>query len=340
MYKKIISPFLFLFDPEKIHTFTFFLIKVFFKIPILGFIIESFYKVKSPKLERKLFGLTFENPVGIAAGFDKNATHISEFEKFGFGFIEIGTVTPKPQHGNPKKRLFRLKEDTAIINRMGFNNDGVTKIKNRLKKNYNVLIGGNIGKNKVTPNSQAKNDYIICFKELYNYVDYFVVNVSSPNTPGLRELQSKEFLNDLFIDLNKLRSNETIKKPILIKISPDLSKEKILEILEVIDTNNIDGIIATNTTIDYPNLKSKNKNETGGLSGAPLYDKSNEVISFISKKTNGKLPIIGVGGISTPEQAVKKIEAGAHLIQLYTGIIYEGPGIVRKINKKLLNQEL
>ena len=340
MYKKIISPFLFLFDPEKIHTFTFFLIKVFFKIPILGFIVESFYKVKSPKLERKLFGLTFENPVGIAAGFDKNATHISEFEKFGFGFIEIGTVTPKPQHGNPKKRLFRLKEDTAIINRMGFNNDGVTKIKNRLKKNYNVLIGGNIGKNKVTPNSQAKNDYIICFKELYNYVDYFVVNVSSPNTPGLRELQSKEFLNDLFIDLNKLRSNETIKKPILIKISPDLSKEKILEILEVIHTNNIDGIIATNTTIDYPNLKSKNKNETGGLSGAPLYDKSNEVISFISKKTNGKLPIIGVGGISTPEQAVKKIEAGAHLIQLYTGIIYEGPGIVRKINKKLLNQEL
>ena len=340
MYKKIISPFLFLFDPEKIHTFTFFLIKAFFKIPILGFIIESFYKVKSPKLERKLFGLNFENPVGIAAGFDKNATHISEFEKFGFGFIEIGTVTPKPQHGNPKKRLFRLKEDTAIINRMGFNNDGVTKIKNRLKKNYNVLIGGNIGKNKVTPNSQAKNDYIICFKELYNYVDYFVVNVSSPNTPGLRELQSKEFLNDLFIDLNKLRSNETVKKPILIKISPDLSKEKILEILEVIDTNNIDGIIATNTTIDYPNLKSKNKNETGGLSGAPLYDKSNEVISFISKKTNGKLPIIGVGGISTPEQAVKKIEAGAHLIQLYTGIIYEGPGIVRKINKKLLNQEL
>lgn len=340
MYKKIISPFLFLFDPEKIHTFTFFLIKVFFKIPILGFIIESFYKVESPKLTRKLFGLTFENPVGIAAGFDKNATHISEFEKFGFGFIEIGTVTPKPQDGNPKKRLFRLKEDTAIINRMGFNNDGVTKIKNRLKKNYNVLIGGNIGKNKVTPNSQAKNDYIICFKELYDYVDYFVVNVSSPNTPGLRELQSKEFLNDLFIELNKLRSNEIIKKPILIKISPDLSKEKILEILEVIHTNNIDGIIATNTTIDYPNLKSKNKNETGGLSGAPLYDKSNEVISFISKKTNGKLPIIGVGGISTPEQAVKKIEAGAHLIQLYTGIIYEGPGIVRKINKKLLNQEL
>ncbi len=340
MYKKIISPILFLFDPEKIHTFTFFLIKVFFKIPILGFFIESFYKVESQKLTRKFFGLTFRNPVGIAAGFDKNATHISEFEKFGFGFIEIGTVTPKPQIGNPKKRLFRLKEDSAVINRMGFNNDGVVKIKNRLKKNYNVLIGGNIGKNKVTPNSQAKKDYIICFKELYNHVDYFVVNVSSPNTPGLRELQSKDFLNDLFIDLNKLRSNEIVKKPILIKISPDLGKEKILEILEVIDANNIDGIIATNTTIDYPDLKSKNKNESGGLSGAPLYDKSNEVISFISRRTNGKLPIIGVGGISTPEQAVKKMEAGAHLIQLYTGIIYEGPGIVRKINKKLLDQEL
>ena len=340
MYKKIISPILFLFDPEKIHTFTFLLIKVLFKIPILGFLIESFYKVNSPKLTRNLFGLNFKNPIGIAAGFDKNATHISEFEKFGFGFIEIGTVTPKPQQGNPKKRLFRLKEDSAIINRMGFNNDGVVKIKNRLKKKYNVIIGGNIGKNKMTPNSEAKNDYLICFKELYNHVDYFVVNVSSPNTPGLRKLQSKEFLNDLFIDLNKHRSNEITKKPILIKISPDLSKQKILEILEVIDTNSIDGIIATNTTIDYPNLKSKNKNESGGLSGIPLYEKSNEVISFISKKTKGKLPIIGVGGISTPEQALKKIKAGAHLIQLYTGIVYEGPGIVRRINEKLLNQEL
>ncbi|GIR21310.1 MAG: dihydroorotate dehydrogenase (quinone) [Flavobacteriales bacterium] len=332
MYKKIISPFLFLFDPEKIHTFTFFLIKVFFKIPILGFIIESFYKVESPKLARKLFGLTFENPVGIAAGFDKNATHISEFEKFGFGFgfIEIGTVTPKPQKGNIKKRLFRLKEDIAIINRMGFNNDGVTKIKNRLKKKYKVLIGGNIGKNKTTPNSDAKDDYLICFKELYDCVDYFVVNVSSPNTPGLRELQSKDFLNDLFNDLNKFRLNKKIRKPILLKISPDLNEGKILEILKVIDENKIDGIIATNTTIDFPELKSKNKNEKGGLSGEPLYDKSNDVISFISRKTNGKLPIIGVGGISTPEQAVKKMEAGAHLIQLYTGIIYEGPGIAKK----------
>ena len=339
MYKKLISPFLFLFDPEKIHNFTFCATKLLFKLPLIGFLIESRYKIDNTKLKRNLFGLTFDNPVGIAAGFDKNATHISEFEKFGFGFIEIGTVTPKPQKGNPKKRLFRLKEDNAIINRMGFNNDGVDKIKSRLKKDFNVIIGGNIGKNKVTPNSEAKADYLICFKELYNHVDYFVINVSSPNTPGLRELQSRNFLNDLFIELNAIRSKENIKKPILIKISPDLSEKKIEEILEVINENNIDGIIATNTTIDFSNLKSKNKKEIGGLSGTPLFDKSNDVISFISKKTNGKLPIIGVGGISTPEQAVEKIKAGAHLIQLYTGIIYEGPGIVNKINKKLLNQE-
>jgi len=339
MYKKLISPFLFLFDPEKIHNFTFCATKLLFKLPLIGFLIESRYKIDNTKLKRNLFGLTFDNPVGIAAGFDKNATHISEFEKFGFGFIEIGTVTPKPQKGNPKKRLFRLKEDNAIINRMGFNNDGVDKIKSRLKKDFKVIIGGNIGKNKVTPNSEAKADYLICFKELYNHVDYFVINVSSPNTPGLRELQSRNFLNDLFIELNAIRSKENIKKPILIKISPDLSEKKIEEILEVINENNIDGIIATNTTIDFSNLKSKNKKEIGGLSGTPLFDKSNDVISFISKKTKGKLPIIGVGGISTPEQAVEKIKAGAHLIQLYTGIIYEGPGIVNKINKKLLNQE-
>ena len=340
MYKKLILPFLFLFDPEKIHNLTFFFIKTIFKIPFLGFFTKSYFKVESDKLKRNLFGLTFPNPVGIAAGFDKNATHISEFEKFGFGFIEIGTVTPKPQMGNPKKRLFRLKQDNAIINRMGFNNDGVTKIKNRLRGNYKVIIGGNIGKNKITPNSEAKKDYLICFKELYEHVDYFVVNVSSPNTPGLRELQSREFLSDLFVDLNKFRFNKKNIKPILLKISPDLTEDKIVELLDVIKQNKIDGIIATNTTVNFPELESNNKREKGGLSGEPLYDKSNDVISFISKKTKGKLPIIGVGGILTPKQAIKKIEAGAHLIQLYTGIIYEGPGIANKINKELLNQEL
>ena len=338
MYKKLISPILFLFDPESIHHFTFSIIKILFKIPLLGILIEKNYKVVNPKLKKEVFGITFDNPVGIAAGFDKNASHINEFKKFGFGFIEIGTVTPKPQEGNPKKRLFRLKNDKAIINRMGFNNDGVSEIRKRLKKDYNVIIGGNIGKNKITPNSEAKNDYLICFKELYNYVDYFVINVSSPNTPGLRELQSREFLTDLFTDLNKYRFSNEVNKPILLKISPDLSKENIIEILDVINENKIDGIIATNTTIEFSeNLSSKYKCEKGGLSGEPLYDKSNEVISFISKKTNGELPIIGVGGISSPEQAINKLRAGAHLIQLYTGIIYEGPGIVKKINKSLLD---
>ena len=340
MYKKFISQFLFLFDPEKIHHFTFCLLKILFKLPFNGFLAKSIYTVKHKSLERELFGLKFPNPVGMAAGFDKNATHINEFENFGFGFIEIGTVTPKPQFGNPKKRLFRLKEDRAVINRMGFNNDGVELIKKRLKKNFNVVIGGNIGKNKITPNSDAKNDYIYCFKELYNHVDYFVVNVSSPNTPGLRELQSKEFLNDLFYDLNKIRFEFSNPKPILIKISPDLNEQKILEILDVISINKIDGIIATNTTVNFPKLNSKNRNKKGGLSGAPIYDRSNEVISFISKCTNGKLPIIGVGGISSVDQAIEKIKAGAHLIQIYTGLIYEGPGFVKRINKELLNYKL
>ena len=340
MYKKIISPFLFLFDPEKIHHFTFYLLKILFKIPLSGFLIKSIYTVKHNSLERELFGLKFPNPVGMAAGFDKNATHINEFENFGFGFIEIGTVTPKSQIGNPKKRLFRLKEDKAVINRMGFNNDGAELIKKRLKKNFNVIIGGNIGKNKTTPNSEAKADYVYCFKELYDQVDYFVVNVSSPSTPNLRELQSREFLNDLFYDLNKIRFEYLNPKPILLKISPDLNEQKILEILDVISINKIDGIIATNTTINFPKLNSKNRYEKGGLSGAPIYDRSNEVISFISKCTNGKLPIIGVGGISSVDQAIEKIKAGAHLIQIYTGLIYEGPGFIKRINKELLNYEL
>ena len=228
MYKKLISPFLFLFDPEKIHNFTFCVTKLLFKLPLIGFLIESRYKIDNTKLKRNLFGLTFDNPVGIAAGFDKNATHISEFEKFGFGFIEIGTVTPKPQKGNPKKRLFRLKEDNAIINRMGFNNDGVDKIKSRLKKDFKVIIGGNIGKNKVTPNSEAKADYLICFKELYNHVDYFVINVSSPNTPGLRDLQKKDKLEKIITTLLKFKKIKTF-----IKLSPDLSDKELQDICKL-----------------------------------------------------------------------------------------------------------
>ena len=337
MYKKFLSPVLFLFDPEFIHNVTFVIIKFLFKIPLLAFFIEKFYKVDHPSLKTNILGLDFPNPVGMAAGFDKNATHINEFEKFGFGFIEVGTITPEPQKGNPKKRLFRLKDDSAIINRLGFNNDGLKTIKSRLTNKKSIIVGGNIGKNKNTPNKDAKKDYITCFKELYDILDYFVINVSSPNTIGLRELQSKNFLNDLFKDINSFRNSNKISKPVLLKISPDLTKKKVDEILNVISQNNIDGIIATNTTTDNHKLKSKSKYEKGGISGAPLFEKSNSMISYISKKTKGRLPIIGVGGIHSPDDAIKKIRAGACLVQLYTGIIYEGPGLIKKINKKLVS---
>lgn len=338
MYKKIVSPFLFLFDPESIHNFTFTLLKLSFKFPLTKYIVSFLLSLENPKLEKQLFGLNFKNPIGVAAGLDKNAAHINEFSSFGFGFIEIGTITPEPQIGNPKKRLFRLEKDNAIINRMGFNNEGIEKILPRLNDNFDVIIGGNIGKNKSTPNSEAKSDYLKCFKKLYNYIDYFVINISSPNTPGLRELQTPTFLKDLFKDLNIERSNRKKYKPILIKISPDLAKNKIDELLRIIESCKIDGIVATNTTVNFPKLKSKSKNESGGLSGAPLQKKSNQIISYISKKTEGKLPIIGVGGILSAKDAIDKLKCGAHLVQLYTGIIYEGPVIAKKIKKQILEE--
>ena len=336
MYKKIVSPFLFLFDPESVHNFTFILLKLSFKFPLTKYIVSLLLSLEDPKLEKQLFGLNFKNPVGVAAGLDKNAAHISEFSSFGFGFVEVGTITPEPQIGNPKKRLFRLEKDNAIINRMGFNNEGLEKILPRLKANYDIIIGGNIGKNKSTPNSEAKSDYIKCFKKLYDFIDYFVINVSSPNTPGLRELQTPNFLKDLFNDLNIERSKRKKIKPILLKISPDLKKSTIDELLDVIEVCKIDGIVATNTTVNFPKLDSKSKNESGGLSGAPLQSKSNQIISYISKKTAGKLPIIGVGGIISPKDAIEKLKCGAHLVQLYTGIIYEGPIIAKKIKKQIL----
>ena len=338
MYKKIVSPFLFLFDPESIHNFTFTLLKLSFKFPLTKYIVSFLLSLENPKLEKQLFGLNFKNPIGVAAGLDKNAAHINEFSSFGFGFIEIGTITPEPQIGNPKKRLFRLEKDNAIINRMGFNNQGIEKILPRLKDNFDVIIGGNIGKNKSTPNSEAKSDYLKCFKKLYNYIDYFVINISSPNTPGLRELQTPTFLKDLFKDLNLERSNRKKYKPILIKISPDLAKNKIDELLLIIESCKIDVIVATNTTVNFPKLESKSKNESGGLSGAPLQEKSNQIISYISKKTKGKLPIIGVGGILSARDAIDKLKCGAHLVQLYTGIIYEGPVIAKKIKKQILEE--
>ena len=346
MYKTIIRPLFFSFDPEKIHHFTFSLIRFFHKIGF-GSIFRSIYKVENPKLERELFGLKFPNPVGLAAGFDKDAKLYKELSNFGFGFIEIGTVTPKPQPGNDKPRLFRLKEDSAIINRMGFNNGGVEEAVERLKKNpstalgetKHVLIGGNIGKNKVTPNEEAVNDYIICFEALFDYVDYFVVNVSSPNTPNLRALQEKKPLTDLLQTLQNRNNSKEKRKPILLKIAPDLTDEQLLDIIEIVETTKIDGVIATNTTISREGISSENKKEMGGLSGKPLNKRATEVIRFLSEKSNKAFPIIGVGGIHSAEDALEKLDAGASLVQLYTGFIYEGPSLIKKINKAILKRK-
>ena len=338
MYKSILRPILFKSDPDEIHHFTFSSVRRLFKVPGSKNIIKKLYQVNDTRLEREVFGLKFKNPVGLAAGFDKDAKLYKELSHFGFGFIEIGTVTPKPQPGNPKKRLFRLKEDQAIINRMGFNNGGVAEAVVRLQKNKNVLIGGNIGKNKVTPNDEAVNDYILCFNALFNVVDYFVVNVSSPNTPGLRELQDKEPLTKLLATLQDLNAQKEKRKPILLKIAPDLTEDQLLDIIDIVATTKIDGVIATNTTISRDGLTSVNKEETGGLSGKPLTKRSTEVIRFLSERSNKAFPIIGVGGIHSAQDALEKIEAGASLVQLYTGFIYEGPQLIKDINTELLLQ--
>ena len=338
MYKVIIRPILFCFDPEKVHYFTFSLIRNLSKLPGIKSVFKNLYLVEDKTLERELFGLKFKNPVGLAAGFDKDAKLYNELSNFGFGFIEIGTLTPKPQDGNPKKRLFRLKEDSAIVNRMGFNNGGVEEAVERLKKNSGVLIGGNIGKNKLTPNKNAVDDYEICFNALFDHVDYFVVNVSSPNTPNLRALQDKEPLTNLLKALQVLNFQKPKIKPILLKIAPDLTDEQLLDIIDIVATTKIDGVIATNTTISRDGLNSKNKSEMGGLSGKPLTNRSTEVIRFLAEKSNKAFPIIGVGGIHSAEDAIEKIQAGADLIQLYTGFIYEGPKLIKDINKALIKK--
>jgi len=338
MYKRIIRPLLFKFDPEKVHYFTTSLLKLVLNLPLISFLYKSQYKLESPQLHKNVTDILFKNPVGLAAGFDKNAEYYKDMHDLGFGFIEIGTVTPKPQEGNPKKRLFRLKEDNALINRMGFNNKGVKSAIENLKDKGDIIIGGNIGKNKTTPNENAVDDYDICFKALFDWVDYFVVNVSSPNTPDLRALQDKKPLLKILKHLQKLNHSKPSSKPIFLKIAPDLNNNQLMDIIDIVEETKIAGLIATNTTINRAGLKSENREETGGLSGRPLKNRSTEVIRFLKKNAKNPFPIIGVGGIHSAEDAIEKFEAGADLVQLYTGFVYEGPQLVKDIKKTYIEK--
>lgn len=343
MYKGLIRRVLFSVDAEKIHHFVFSFLKTQCKIPGAKYLLKSSFVKHHQRLERKLLGITFKNPVGLAAGFDKDAKLIDELALLGFGFIEIGTLTPLPQQGNDKPRLFRLPEDGALINRMGFNNEGVDAAIERLKKRTsNVIVGGNIGKNKNTPNEKALDDYAKCFEALFPYVDYFVLNISSPNTPGLRELQDKEPLRKLLLYIKQLASAKPVYKPLLLKIAPDLVDSQLDDIVQILKETNIDGIVATNTTVSRANLTT-NQAEVqaignGGLSGKPLAERSTEIIRYLRLKLGPTFPIIGVGGIMSTSDAVAKLKAGADLIQIYTGFIYEGPAFVRRINEKILEE--
>ncbi|MDO6743978.1 quinone-dependent dihydroorotate dehydrogenase [Tenacibaculum soleae] len=343
MYKILIRPIFFLFDPEKIHYFTFSLVKFMTKIPFVASIFRGLYQVNDKKLERNLFGLTFKNPVGLAAGFDKNAVLYNELANFGFGFVEIGTVTPKGQAGNPKKRLFRLKDDQGIINRMGFNNEGLAIAIEQLKKNKGkIIIGGNIGKNTDTAPENYTEDYVACFKGLHPYVDYFVLNVSCPNVGSHAKLDDVEYLQELITEVQQLNNKEAVQKPILLKIAPDLNNQQLDEIIELVAKTKIDGVIASNTSVNRDNLKASKERlqeiGNGGVSGQPVKEKSTKVIKYLADNSNKAFPIIGVGGIHSEKNALEKIEAGADLVQIYTGFIYEGPSLVKRINKAILKQ--
>jgi dihydroorotate dehydrogenase len=336
MYKFFIKPLLFRLDAERAHYLVFYILKLVFKLPGVRFLVKKFYNVNRPELVKEVFGIKFPNPVGLAAGFDKDACLFNELAAFGFGFIEIGTVTPEAQPGNPKPRLFRLPEDEALINRMGFNNGGVKEAAKRLKKKHpDIIVGGNIGKNKLTPNEEAVNDYLICFESLFDVVDYFVVNVSSPNTPGLRALQEKEPLTKLLKTLMAQNHKKQKPKPILLKIAPDLTNEQLVDIVDIVIDTKIAGIIATNTSISREGLKTPSdklkKIGDGGLSGKPLNNRSVQVVKFLNERLQGKIPIIGVGGIHSANDAKAMLNAGASLVQVYTGFIYEGPGLIKKI---------
>lgn len=341
MYE-LLKPLLFKTDPEKAHHMTIDLFRTSQSVPFFGKKLQSNYTFEDPNLKRKVFGLSFKNPVGLAAGFDKDGRHFETMKALGFGFIEIGTVTPRPQAGNDKPRLFRLPKDNALINRMGFNNEGVEAMVQRLatRKKDEVIIGGNIGKNKDTPNEEAVLDYEICFQKLFPHVDYFVVNVSSPNTPNLRALQEKEPLLKLLSRLRDLNEATKIPKPLLLKIAPDLNDAQLDDILDIAFQTNLSGLIATNTTISRSGLKSAAHEVesigAGGLSGAPLAEKSTEIIHKLVHRSKQKIPVIGVGGICTPDDALKKLDAGASLLQIYSGLVYYGPTLVKDINKYIL----
>ena len=342
MYKILIRPLFFLFDPEKIHHFTFSLIKSVSKIPGIPAVFRFLFQVNNKKLERNLFGLTFKNPVGLAAGFDKNAVLYNELANFGFGFIEIGTVTPKAQEGNPKKRIFRLKADNGLINRMGFNNNGLEAAIENLKANKGkIIIGGNIGKNTSTMPDGYTQDYLTCFEALHPYVDYFVLNVSCPNVGSHAKLTDKDYLIELITKVQALNKTFKIQKPILLKIAPDLNNLQLDEVIEIVAETKIDGVIASNTSVNREGLIATEKQlETignGGLSGKPIKDRSTAVIKYLAEKSNKSFPIIGVGGIHSAEDALEKLKAGADLVQIYTGFIYEGPSLVKKINKAILD---
>lgn len=335
----------FLLPAEKAHYFTVNLLKLSLKVPFSKLLFKKLFCLETPLIQRTVFGIDFPNPIGLAAGFDKNATCFNEMEYCGFGFVEIGTVTPLAQDGNDKPRLFRLKKDKAIINRMGFNNNGMAEAVENLKRKSpgsKLIIGGNIGKNKITSNENAIDDYIVSFKTLFDYVDYFVVNVSSPNTPDLRALQEKEPLKKILAALQLVNESYPKKKPLLLKIAPDLSNEQLDDIVEIMLELKMDGIVATNTTIQRTGLVADDlqveKIGAGGLSGKPLSQRSTEVIRYIHQKSKGAFPIMGVGGIHSVEDALEKLDAGATLLQIYTGFIYEGPLLNKRINKAILTR--
>jgi dihydroorotate dehydrogenase len=342
MYKSLLKPIFFRLQPERAHHLTLSLLETVMAIPGAAHIFKSLYHFEDPRLEREVFGLKFKNPVGLAAGFDKDGKHINSMATLGFGFIEVGTVTPLPQSGNPQPRLFRLPQDEALINRMGFNNGGLEQLVEQLKqpRPEGLIVGGNIGKNKVTPNAEAISDYEKCFEALFPYVDYFVVNVSSPNTPNLRELQDKEPLQALLARVQELNHAKANPKPVLLKIAPDLTDGQLDDIIDIVQVTKIAGVIATNTTIAREPLSTDKAQVeaigNGGLSGQPLKARATEVIRYLHDQTNGELKIIGVGGIASAADAKEKLAAGADLVQVYSGMVYSGPGLIKSIKKGLL----